>query len=64
MLEFFRAVSALTVSMDLIDCFWRIADIAKTTTSAKCRYRKLVIRTNDLAEVASLDGAASLHFVE
>jgi hypothetical protein len=29
-----------------------------------CRYRKLVIRTNDLAEVASLDGTASLHFVE
>jgi hypothetical protein len=23
MLQFFRAVSALTVSMDLIDCFWR-----------------------------------------
>jgi hypothetical protein len=27
MLQFFRAVSALTVSMDLIDCFWRKADI-------------------------------------
>src|SRR5882762_1526348 len=26
-LQFFRAVSALTVSMDLIDCFWRKADI-------------------------------------
>src|ERR1700694_3604556 len=26
MLQFFRAVSALTVSMDLIDCFWREAD--------------------------------------
>jgi hypothetical protein len=25
MLQFFRAVSALTVSMDLIDCFWRKA---------------------------------------
>ena len=28
------------------------------------RYRKLVILTNDLAEVPSLDGTASLHFVE
>jgi len=28
MLQFFRAVSALTVSMDLIDCFWRKAVIA------------------------------------
>jgi hypothetical protein len=28
MLQFFRAVSALTVSMDLIDCFWRQAVIA------------------------------------
>jgi hypothetical protein len=27
MLQFFRAVSALTVSMDLIDCFWRKAVI-------------------------------------
>jgi hypothetical protein len=27
MLQFFRAVSALTVSMDLIDCFWRKADV-------------------------------------
>jgi len=29
MLQFFRAVSALTVSMDLIDCFWREADIRR-----------------------------------
>jgi hypothetical protein len=28
MLQFFRAVSALTVSMDLIHCFWRKAVIA------------------------------------
>jgi hypothetical protein len=27
-LQFFRAVSALTVSMDLIHCFWRKAVIA------------------------------------
>ena len=26
---------------------------SNTTTSAKCRYRKLVVRTNDLAEVPS-----------
>jgi hypothetical protein len=28
------------------------------------RYRKLIILTNDLAEVPSLDGTASVHFVE
>jgi hypothetical protein len=36
MLQFFRAVSALTVSMDLIDCFWRKVDVCQIAASAKC----------------------------
>jgi hypothetical protein len=34
MLQFFRAVSALTVSIDLIDGFWRNADVGRDVVKA------------------------------
>jgi hypothetical protein len=56
MLQFFRAVSALTVSMDLIDCFWRKAAVH---TQAASRFPALNLpRVRAECSATKLDFAA------